>query len=343
MLETMTAVPPLVTVIVPARDEAADIEGCLDAIAAQDHPLDRLEVLVVDGCSDDGTADLARRALDQRGFFATGVLSSTGRTASSNLNVGLHRASGDIVCRVDARTRIEPHYVRTCAAILSSHPEVAVVGGAQIAVARDATARAVGIARALNNRWSMGGSAYRRATVSGESDTVYLGAFRRLELLAAGGWDEDLVSNQDFDLNRRMARRGRVWFEASLRSGYLPRPSLARLWQQYLRFGRAKVHYWKHTGEQPEPRQWLLLAVPPVAVAVGVAAVATLGSSGSRSMVVAATALVTVGAIEAKGAEVPEAGLGGHAYGVVSMATVSTGWWWGVVSAALRLSPRGAR
>ena len=76
---------------------------------------------------------------------------------------------------------------------LTTRPEVAVVGGAQIAIARDQRAISLGIARALNNRWSMGGSRYRRGVSSGESDTVYLGAFRRLELADEGGWNEELV------------------------------------------------------------------------------------------------------------------------------------------------------
>jgi succinoglycan biosynthesis protein ExoA len=338
----MTTPVPMVTIIVPAREEADDIEGCLAAIAAQDHPVNLLEVIVVDGCSADGTAEVARRALSRWGFGSTAVFSNQTATTPSNLNVGLAKASGEIICRVDARTRIEPHYVRTCVEILTQRTEVAVVGGAQIAVARDPRALSVGIARALNNRWSMGGARYRRGAQSGATDTVYLGSFRRLEVVDEGGWDEGLPSNQDFDLNRRMSRRGLVWFEASLRSGYLPRASLTPLWQQYRRFGRAKVHYWRTTGQRPEPRQWVLLVGPPVAV-VAVASAAARGGSGARAGALLAAAAGGAGVIEAKGALEPRAGFAGHVLGVVSIVLVSSGWWWGAVSAAASLIRRGAR
>jgi hypothetical protein len=331
---------PLVTVIVPARQEAADIEGCLAAIAAQDHPADRLEVIVVDGCSTDGTADVARRALGRWGFASSAVLSNEGATASSNLNRGLRHATGDIISRVDARTRIEPHYVGTCAEVLTARPDVAVVGGAQVAIARDASARAIGIARALNNRWSMGGSPYRRATVSAPSDTVYLGAFRRADLLDVGGWDERLVSNQDFDLNQRMAQRGLVWFDASLRSGYLPRSTMADLWRQYTRFGKAKVHYWRTTGASPQPRQWLVLAGPPLAVAAVVAVVAASPAPVRRLGELVAAGVLGLVAVELQGAPQPRGGVAAHLRAAGAMVVVGGGWWVGVARAAAAVRGR---
>lgn len=323
---------PLVTVVVPARDEAADIEGCLGAIAAQDYPVNRLEVIVVDGASDDGTADVARRALGQWGFAATAVLVNEVGTTSSNLNVGLARAAGEVLCRVDARTRIEPHYVRTCVDVLTRRHDVAVVGGAQVALARDPTARARGIARALNNRWSMGGSRYRRSTTSGPSDTVYLGAFRTEQLREVRGWDERLVSNQDFDLNRRMAALGAVWFEATLRSGYLPRATFGELWRQYRRFGRAKVSYWRVTGTTPQRRQWALISLPLLGMACGGVLLSILPWPGRVAL--AAVAAAALAGIEGAGSDVPRGSAGAHVLGVWAVVIVGLGWLTGVVAGA---------
>ena len=147
------------------------------------------------------------------------------------------------------------------------------MGGSQVAVPRSDSTQDLGIARALNNKYGMGLSRYRRGARSGPSDTVYLGAFRTAELRRAGGWDERLATNQDFDLNRRMAEFGIVWFEAGLPVGYLPRASVAELFHQYHRFGRWKVRYWRTTGDRPQRRQLILLLGPP-AMGVGVALVA---------------------------------------------------------------------
>ena len=330
----MTSHFPLVSVIVPALEEASDITVCLDAIAAQDYPVNRIEVIVVDGASTDGTADMARRALGRRGLGGTAVVTNEGGTAPSNLNVGLARAAGDVVCRVDARTRIEPHYVRTCVDVLATRPDIAVVGGAQVAMPRDRTAKAIGIARALNNRWSMGGSRYRRGATSGPSDTVYLGSFRRAQLVEAGGWDERLVSNQDFDLNQRMQSSGLVWFDATLRSGYLPRASWVQLWRQYHRFGRAKVRYWRHAAARPQPRQWVLVLAPPI-VAAAVAAALVLSPWPARLAAIAALAGVAA-LIEARGTSGPPGGIGARWLSLVAMAAVAGAWWSGVIREAIR-------
>ena len=53
-----------VTIIMPIHNEAAFIERSLGAVLAQDYPADLLEVLVVDGISDDGTREIVQRMLD---------------------------------------------------------------------------------------------------------------------------------------------------------------------------------------------------------------------------------------------------------------------------------------
>jgi glycosyltransferase involved in cell wall biosynthesis len=323
---------PLVSVIVPALNEEADIVACLEAIAAQDYPVNHLEVIVVDGCSSDDTAAKAHQALGRSGFARSAVVPNPVTSTSSSLNVGLQRAAGDIVCRVDARTRIEPHHVRTCVGVLEARPEVVVVGGSQIAVARNPTAIATGIARALNNRWAMGGSPYRRATVSGPSDTVYLGTFRRTDLQAVGGWDERLITNQDFDLNRRLSERGIVWFEQELRSGYIPRPDLRRLWAQYRRFGRAKARYWRVTGDRPNRRQMAALMGLPVGGAIGLGA---LRADGRGVLGLLAGAL----AVEHLGSKGPPGGPAARGVAVVAMAVTSLAWWSGVIQGTLRPEP----
>jgi glycosyltransferase involved in cell wall biosynthesis len=327
---------PLVTVLIPARNEVRDIASCIDHVAAQHYPLDRIEVVVVDGASTDGTVSAAEEALAGHAFHHAAVLTNREGTTPSNLNVGLRYATGEIVCRVDARTRIEPQYVRTCVDVLTNRPDLSVVGGSQRAIARDGSTRALGIARALNNRYSMGGSPYRRALTSGPSDTVYLGAFRRADLLEVHGWDERLGTNQDFDLNRRMAARGVVWFDASLRSGYVPRATYRDLWNQYVRFGQAKVAYWELSGDRPQPRQRALLALPALAAA-------SLGAAALRRRLGAAVLLGLLGllGVERVGSDHRRTRIGAHLAGAGAMVCVGLGWTFGAWWAWLRRRARG--
>jgi succinoglycan biosynthesis protein ExoA len=328
---------PTVTVLIPARDEEAWIGRCLEHVAGQDHPLELVEVVVVDGASTDATVVVAAEAMARLGLRGH-VVSNDAATTPSNLNLGLAGATGEVLCRVDARSFVQPHHVRTCVEVLAERPEVAVVGGAQQAVAVDRGPVGVGIARALNNRWSMGMARYRSGRSTGAADTVYLGAFRTAELRDAGGWDERLATNQDFELNRRMSAQGLVWFDERLRTGYVPRASLGLLWRQYRRFGAWKVRYWELTGDRPQPRQVALLDAVPLAGVVGLAAAAR------RPAAVAVVAAAGALAVEAVGSDEPEGGAAAHLVGVLAMGAVAVGWWSGAVGAALRVRPgRGAR
>jgi succinoglycan biosynthesis protein ExoA len=320
---------PLVSVVIPARNEQADLSRCLDAVLAQDYPLDRMEVLLVDGGSTDRTAEIAEANLIGSDLARVEILPNPVGTTPSNLNLGLAHAKGEIVCRIDARSIVPHDYVRRCTDVLLQRPDVAVTGGRQEAQPRDGSTLSIGIARALNNGYGMGLSRYRRGAGSGESDTVYLGAFRVDQLRAVGGWDERLHINQDFDLNRRLARFGTIWFQGGLDVGYLPRPDLASLWRQYERFGRGKVRYWRVTGTPMRMRQAALLAFPPVALASSLLLLLT----GDRRRRWATSVLALAGAVlfETKGSSGPPGPPPARVVSMAASSVVGLGWWTGVV------------
>jgi succinoglycan biosynthesis protein ExoA len=325
----------LVTVLIPAKDEALWVGACLASVAAQDYPHHLLEVIVVvDGITTDATAREASAALARSDYFHAEVVRHASAGTPANLNTGLARAQGEVVCRVDARSRIPRHYVRRCVELLQARDDVAVVGGAQVAVAPSDDALGRGIARALNNRWGMGLSRYRRGARSGVSDTVYLGAFRTADLRAADGWCEELPTNQDFDLNRRLGRRGVVWFDASLAVEYVPRSTLRTLHRQYERFGSWKVRYWRLTGDRPRPRQLALAAGVPALLLLAGSVVAV--GTPRHSAAVLATALAGATVVEMQGTREREAGVTTHACALLALVAVTAGWIRGVWSELLR-------
>jgi len=94
----------------------------------------------------------------------------------AGLNAAIAAASGEIIVRVDARTKLAPDYVERCVAALE-RSGAAIVGGQMRYEAHDARQR--GIVAAMTSRFGAGPAAFRRE--GGEPryvDTVYLGAFR---------------------------------------------------------------------------------------------------------------------------------------------------------------------
>lgn len=185
---------------------------------------------------------------------------------STGLNLALRQASRT-VCRIDARSRLRPTYVEAVVSRLERQAEVGMVGGVQNPIPGGPTTVAAGIARALSNPFVTGAPRYRRGG-TGPVDTVYLGAYRRDDVLALGGYDEDLPANEDFDLAQRMRRAGWVvWLEDGVVVDYEARDTVGALWAQYAAFGRAKALYWRTGRGRPNVRQAVALAAGLVATA----------------------------------------------------------------------------
>jgi chlorobactene glucosyltransferase len=98
---------PLISVLVPARNEEASIADCVDALLAQDYP--NLEIIVLDDDSADCTAAAVRARRDPRLRLVTGAALPDGWTGK---NWACHqlasRAHGDVLCFVDANTILSP-------------------------------------------------------------------------------------------------------------------------------------------------------------------------------------------------------------------------------------------
>lgn len=285
------------SVVIPTLNEAPDIVNCLELLAAQTVGAESLQIVLADGCSVDGTVEVAAQAASRLGFDDFVAVENPARRTSAGLNRALAVAGGEYVVRIDARSRVDARYIELSTAVLQKDPRVGVVGGAQIAIARDVRAVSRGIARALRNRYTTGLSRYRTARESGPTDTVWMGVFRRQDLLRLGGWNEAVALNEDFDLNERYRCDGKVvWFEADLRSGYLPRRNLRLLAQQYFRFGRVKGTWWAR-GQRPNRRQLVLLAVPVVG-----SVVARVVSRRRGPLAAVASAFVVIGTADHVGA-----------------------------------------
>ena len=283
----------LVSVVIPMRNEAATIGALLDGVLAQDYPPVRLEVLVVDGDSSDDSAAVvegyARRDPRVR------LLHNPRRIVPTALNLAIRAARGEIICRVDAHTRIAPDYVRIGVETLQ-RTGADNVGGPMHAVGGGWFGNAVAAATA--SRFGIG-SYFHYGSEEREADTVYLGMWPRPVFERIGLFDEELVRNQDDEFNYRLRKAGgRIVLTPAMRSWYQNRESVAGLLRQYYQYG-----HWKVRVLQKHPRQmsWRHF-VPPVFVATlgtlaALSAVAPLAAMGARALfaVYAGAVLVVAG------------------------------------------------
>lgn len=229
--------PRLISIIAPCFNEIAHLDAFCEAIAEQELPEGwSFEALIAEGRSTDGTRNrlLARCAEDAR--FR--LIDNPRRIVSTGLNRCLEQARGAVIARMDLHTSYESDYLAQCIAALE-RTGADNVGGPWRAEGEGVVQEA--IAAAFQSRWVMGGARSRDLEYEGPVDTVYLGCWPRRTFEQHGGFDEQLVRNQDDEHNLRLARAGaRVWQSREIVSSYWPRPTLGQLFRQQLQYG-----YWK--------------------------------------------------------------------------------------------------
>ena len=95
------------------------------------------------------------------------------------------------------------------------------------------------VARAMRSPLGVGSSRFHIGGEAGESDTVYLGVFKKSALINVGCFDERFTRAQDWELNHRLRLNGgKIWFDPSLKVIYRPRRNLRALAKQYFQYGR---------------------------------------------------------------------------------------------------------
>jgi succinoglycan biosynthesis protein ExoA len=252
---------PLVTVVVPMRNEEAGILACLESILANELPGGDLELLVLDGDSTDRSAQLVSElsARDPR----VRLIRNPARLQADAFNIGLAEARGRYLVRMDAHTLYEPDYIRESVRLLEE-TGAANVGGVQRATGTTATSRA--IAAAVSSKFAAGDAAYRNASEPCWTDTVYLGAWRTATLREIGGMIPGWAVNEDYEMNVRLrAAGGRIYLSPTIRSTYFVRGSISKLGRQYLRYGFWKV---RTLLKHPTSLRWRQMVAPAFALSI---------------------------------------------------------------------------
>jgi succinoglycan biosynthesis protein ExoA len=247
-----------VSLLVAMRNEAGYIERCLASILAQDYPDHLLEVLVMDGQSTDGSWQIVENLLQGRPNCH--LLVNPKITQAAGWNLGIEAARGDVIGIVSAHAELAPDYVSTAVETLR-RIGADMVGGPIRADSCECVGQA--IALAISSLFGVGSTHFHYIEREQEVDTVYMGLCWREVYQRIGGFDEEMVRNQDDELSYRLLDQGgRIFCNPAIRSRYYNRSTLRALWNQYFQYG-----YWKVRVMQKHPCQMRLRQfVPPTFV-----------------------------------------------------------------------------
>lgn len=271
---------PLVSVVLAVRNEAPFVEEVVRAVLTQDYPQERLEVIVADGMSEDGTRARVQRlaAADPR----LRLLDNPRRITPAGVNVGIQAARGDVLVWVSGHAVLPPTYVQECVEHLEAESrkpgaecgpcDLLAVGGAWDCLGRGAMGEA--IARATSSVFGVGNALYRTSGASRTPvavDTVPFWAMRRQVFERLGLFREEMLCHEDYEFNYRFRRAGgQILLLPWLRAKYYSRSTLPDLARQCSRYG-----FWKGRFLRSHPASWQWRhLVPPLFVAALLAGIA---------------------------------------------------------------------
>lgn len=275
----------------PTRNEARYIAQSVGAALAQDYPPDRMELIVADGMSTDGTQEIIESLMCQHANLR--LIENPGRIVPTGLNAAIAHAQGEIIIRMDAHCEYPNDYVERVTSLLKE-TKADNVGGSLVAVGSTNYAQRA-ICAAYQSPLSVGGAlrSHQQSFIR-EVDAVHGGCWRKTTLVSAGLFDEEMVRNQDDELSFRLRKKGgRIIQDSTIQVRYHVRDSFIKLFNQFLQYGYWKVRVIYKHPKQAKPRHF----IPAVLVVTIVGLVQPDLRVGLSTLVIGYFGLIVAGAL----------------------------------------------
>jgi len=197
---------PLISIIIPALNEAKYIEDCLESILDSSYDIGRLEVFVVDGMSEDKTPALTEQYHKKYPFIK--LIRNTQKITPIGMNLGIKASTGEYIFILSAHATYDKDYfiklVQNCQVL---HADC--VGGVLRTDVKNKDKKSSSIKEVLKHKFGVGNATFRTGSLEvKEVDTVAFGCYRRSSLDTFGLFNERLIRNQDIELNKRIVNGG---------------------------------------------------------------------------------------------------------------------------------------
>lgn len=197
---------PKVSVVIPCRNEEKYITKCLQSVLNSDYPKEHIEILVVDGNSNDRTPDIVQAFAEKHSNVK--LISNSKRIVPVAMNLGIKNASGSVIIRLDAHAEYPQNYISTLVE-WKGKLNATNIGCPIDTKVIHKTAKSTAIITVLSSKFGVGNGLFRTGVSEPvEVDTVPFGCFDREFVLKIGGYNERLIRNQDIELNNRIIKNG---------------------------------------------------------------------------------------------------------------------------------------
>lgn len=270
---------PSVMVMMPVRNEQQHLVSAVESVLKQNYP-GELEIVLAIGPSVDQTEKVANDLVAKHSSVR--IITNPKGLTTSGLNLAIESSISEVIIRVDAHSELGENYLKRGVEILEDSKSV-LVGGIMKAQGKTALQKAV--AFGYGSRFGLGGGRYHVGGKAGEAESAYLGIFDAEALKAVGGYDENTIRGEDWDLAQRLkAQGGRVWFSPELVVNYWPRSNIKALAWQFYSTGVWRGELTRRAPAKASLRYFL----PPLALLVlaGLVVSASFGIVGELDLII---------------------------------------------------------
>ena len=226
-----------ISFILPIRNEELFIEQTIESIIKQNTDFE-FEIIIADGQSTDYTKEIIEKLISNYDNII--LIDNPEKIVSTGFNLGLNKSKGNVIIRLDGHSNIASDFLSNIMRLLDEI-DAECVGGPTKHISSGIIGTSIALAQ--TQKFGVGNALFRQKIKKGEYvDTLAFGAYKRKVFKDIGGYDEELVRNQDDEFNLRLQQNGgKIWLDPRINSYYYPRDSVLKLFKQYFQYGFFKI------------------------------------------------------------------------------------------------------
>lgn len=226
-----------VSVVIPCFNEEKHIETCVMSLLENGYPVDKIELLVVDGNSTDNTVSILNKI--QHKHPQLKYINNPKSKTPFALNLGIEHAKNDYLLIASAHSSFDKGYIEELM-LKMEQLNADVVGGVMETKIKNSTPASNAIMQVLSNKYGVGNAMFRIGIETPTLvDTVPFGLYKTSLLKEVKGYDERLIRNHDIELSKRLLKRGtKIYLTPSTTCYYYARETFSELAKNNYRNGK---------------------------------------------------------------------------------------------------------
>ena len=191
-----------------AYNEESVLNGLLRDINDQNYPHSKIEVIMIDSGSTDRTREIMEEFKEaNNGFYDVRIYTIQKKNQAASWNVAIEHATGDIIIRVDAHSKIPRQFVSRNVFNIKEGEDI--VGGGRPNICANPNPWTKTLLAAEESLFGSSVADYRRPAAQKEyHDSLFHAAYRREVFANVGGFNEDLGRTEDNELHYRIRKAG---------------------------------------------------------------------------------------------------------------------------------------